>query len=234
MSDPEPGKEETKEETPQESAVPAVESTAAAETPAGQMQEPPAESVGAVRKHKKTFLVIGAAAVIIAAVLGAYILLSMPTATTGDTVAIYYNESFENGTVFVSGMNMTYPPLVFTLGNSSLISGVKDAVMGMTPGETKTVDIPYTKAYGAYDPGLVQTVNRTGPAAQMIFGNMTLEPGRYTVRYKTTNTVSTMTILNVTQTTITLDTNNPLAGYNLTFTIYLANLTKADAVVAPA
>jgi len=230
MSDPGPGKEDTMEETPHESSAPAVESTAAAEAPADQMKELPVEAVGAARRHKKTFMVIGAVAVIIAAVLGAYLLLSMPTATTGDTVAIYYNESFENGTMFASGMNMTYPPLVFTLGNSSVIPGVQDAVMGMTPGETKTVDIPYTKAYGAYDPGLVQTLNRTGPIA-----NTSFTPGQYyTVHYRTTNSYSLVKVLNVTPTTITWDANNPLAGSNLTFTIYLANLTRANATAAAA
>jgi peptidylprolyl isomerase len=232
MSDPEPGKEETKEESPHVISAPVAENAAAAATPDGLTEGSLAETAGAARNHKKTFMAIGAAVVIIAAVLGAYILITMPTAMTGDTVAIYYNESFENGTVYLSAMNTTYPPLVFIIGNSSVISGIQDAVIGMSPGETKTVTIPYTLAYGAYDPGLVQTVNRTGPVAQMIFGNMTLKPGQYTVRYRTTT--STLTILNVTNTTLTVDTNNPLAGYNLTFTIQLANLTRASTAEAAA
>ncbi|WP_052291902.1 FKBP-type peptidyl-prolyl cis-trans isomerase [Methanoregula boonei] len=237
MSEPETKKEETTPTTPEKTTGAVAEPASVPENPAGGETEHPEDNpkkavpdAREVQKRKKLFIAIGAVIVIIAAVLGAYLLLSVPTAMKGDTVAIYYNESFENGTLYLSAMNATYPPLIFTLGNSSVISGVQDAVIGMSPGEIKTVNIP--DAYGAYDPGLVQTVNRTGPVAQAIFGNMTLKPGLYTVRYRTTNTVSTMTILNVTNTTLTLDTNNPLAGYNLTFTIELANLTKANAPAA--
>ena len=230
MSDPEPGKEETKEESPHVISAPVAENAAAVETPGGQMEGSPAETAGLVQNHKKTFMVIGAVVVIIAAVVGAYILFTMPTAMTGDTVAIYYNESFENGTVYLSAMNTTYPPLVFTIGNSSVISGVQDAVIGMSPGEIKTVTIPYTQAYGAHDPGLVQTLNRTGPIA-----NASFSAGEYySIYYKTTNAYSTVKILNVTPTTITWDANNPLAGYNLTFTIQLANLTRASTAAAAA
>ena len=230
MSDPEPGKEATKEESPHMISALMAENAAVAETPAGLTEASPVETAGAVQIHKKTFTVIGAVVVIIAAVMGAYIILTMPTAMNGDTVAIYYNESFENGTVYLSAMNTTYPPLVFIIGNSSVISGVQDAVIGMSPGETKTVIIPYTQAYGAYDPGLVQTLNRTGPIA-----NASFTAGEYySIHYKTTDTYSTVKILKVSPTTITWDANNPLAGYNLTFTIQLANLTRASTAAATA
>jgi len=231
MTDPEPVKEEISEEAagPVEETmdVPVTTTSDEAGSPAVAVPDTASE-----KKRKNMLIMIGVVVVIIVAAIGAFLFFSGPVAEKGDTVAIYYNESFENGTLYLSAMNTTYPPLIFIIGNSSVIPGVQDAVIGMSPGEIKTVNIPYTAAYGAYDPGLVQTVNRTGPVAQMIFGNMTLKPGHYTVRYKTTNTVSIMTILNVTNTTLTLDTNNPLVGYNLTFTIQLANLTKANTAAA--
>jgi peptidylprolyl isomerase len=219
MSDPGPAKEETVEQV----TMPAGDAAAAG-------TKGSAPDVGAQKKHTSMLILAGVAVVVIVAATGAYFLLSGPVATTGDTVAVYYNESFENGTVYISNMNTTYPPLTFTIGNSSVIDGVQNAVIGMSPGEIKTVTIPYTEAYGAYDPGLVQTLNRTGPIA-----NMTFEPGQtFTVHYKATNSFSDVKILNVTEKTITWDANNPLAGYNLTFTIKLANITQANTTPAAA
>ena len=163
----------------------------------------------------------GVAVIVFLVAVGAYLLLSGPVATTGDTVTVFYNESFDNGTVYLSNMNST-SPLVFTIGNSSVITGVQNAVAGMRVGDTKTVDISSADAYGQYDPGLIQTLNRTGPIA-----NTTFILGQYyTVYYKPINAYSTVKIINVTEKTITWDANNPLAGYNLTFTIKLANITK--------
>jgi len=213
MSDPEPAKEKITEQA----AVP-VENTGAAET-----EGTPAPDNGAKKKRATRLIVGGVIAIIILAIVGAWFAFSGPAAVTGDTVAIYYTEAFENGTVYISNMNTT-TPLVFTLGNSSVISGVQNAVTGMRAGETKTVNLAYTDAYGAYDPGLVQTVNRTGPIA-----NTSFAPGEtFTIRYKATNAISTVKILNVTDTTITWDANNPLAGENLTFTIRLAEIRQAN------
>ena len=221
MSDP-----EHKDEITLEKSRP-VEETASMPEPSGDKGAIPAEPDN-VKKEKgnqkrPNLPLIAAGIVIIIALvaIGGYVLSLPPVASTGDTVFVYYNESFENGTIISTNMNTT-DPIVFTLGNSSIINGFQNAVIGMSVNEVKTVDIPFTKAYGAYDPGLVQTINRTGPIA-----NETFVLGQYyTVYYKPANSYSTVKILNVTPTTITWDANNPLVGYNLTYTIKLANILK--------
>lgn len=218
MSDTEPVKEEISPKITGEKTSDVAKTKAA---------EPEESKAGAVpdnaSKKKRTNLIImtGVAVIVLLVAVGAYLLLSGPVATTGDTVTVFYNESFDNGTVYLSNMNST-SPLVFTIGNSSVITGVQNAVTGMRVGDTKTVDISSADAYGQYDPGLIQTLNRTGPIA-----NTTFILGQYyTVYYKPINAYSTVKIINVTEKTITWDANNPLAGYNLTFTIKLANITK--------
>ena len=114
-------------------------------------------------KQKNLLITVGVAAIIIIAAACAFVFLTPQVATTGDRVSVYYTVAFDNGTVFDSNMNGT--PLEFTLGNKSVITGVEKAVTGMSINQIKTVTIPYTDAYGAYDPGLVQTLNRTGPLA---------------------------------------------------------------------
>jgi FKBP-type peptidyl-prolyl cis-trans isomerase 2 len=215
--------------TPEEKTGPVAENTDAPEKTSADEKEETPESQDAVpeqetpekrEKRKNLLITVGVAAIIIIAAACAFVFLTPQVATTGDRVTVSYTVAFDNGTVIDSNMNGT--PLEFTLGNSSVITGVEKAVTGMSVNQVKTVTIPYTDAYGAYDPGLVQTLNRTGPLA-----NTTFVVGQhYTVHDKIANTYSTIKILNVTSTTITWDANNRLAGENLTFTIKLDNLTK--------
>jgi peptidylprolyl isomerase len=141
-------------------------------------------------------------------------------ARKGDTVAVYYTGTFENGTVFDS--NMDKKPVEFTLGNSTVIDGIDEAVTGMVANEQKTVTIPAAKAYGEYNASLIRTVNRTGPIA-----NTSFVVGKYfSIHNKETDTYSFVKILDVNQTTVTWDGNNPLAGTNFVFTLKLAGITR--------
>ncbi len=219
MSEPEPIKEEmTKENESAGEKTPNVP-----ESTSGVVNQTPENKADAKPEQKsRNFLVmIGVIVVILVAAAGAFIFFAGSVATNGDTVTVYYTEAFENGTVISSNMNST--PLLFTLGNSSVISGIQEIVTGMSTNETKTVILPYTQAYGAYNPALIQTLNRTGPIA-----NQTFVVGQsYRIHYRPTNSYSLVKIINVTPKTITWDANNPLAGYNLTFTIKLAGIQKA-------
>ena len=147
---------------------------------------------------------------------------SLQVATKGDTVSVFYNGTFENGTVFDSNMNAR-TPVEFTLGNSSVIEGFEDAVTGMSLYQQKTVNIPANKAYGVYNTSLVHTVNRTGPIANTSF----VEGQSYSIHDRTTNAISIVRILNVTPTTVTWDANDPLADLNFTFTIKLVRITRS-------
>ena len=194
------------------------------ESPAAAPGETPGKKTGDDSDRKKRgntiLLTVAVAVIIIAAALAAFFFLTPQLAQKGDKVSVYYTGTLDNGTVFDTNMNGT--PLVFTLGNSSIIAGFEDAVIGMSANEVKTVTIPPEKAYGNYNPALVQTVNRTGPLE-----NITLETGQqYIIHYKAANSYSKVTVINVTPKTVTLDANNPLAGQNLTFTIKMDKITR--------
>jgi|WetSurMetagenome_2_1015567.scaffolds.fasta_scaffold03896_7 FKBP-type peptidyl-prolyl cis-trans isomerase 2 len=144
-------------------------------------------------------------------------MMAMP----GDNVSVYYAGTFENGTPFDS--NLESPaPLVFTLGNSTIIPGFEEAVTGMTVNQEKTVTIPAAKAYGDYNASLVRTVNRTGPIANTSFTVGEI----FSIHDRTTNAYSAVRILKVTPTTVTWDANSPLSGLNFTFRIKLAGITR--------
>ncbi|MFZ1128729.1 FKBP-type peptidyl-prolyl cis-trans isomerase [Methanoregula sp.] len=233
MTDPEtpgektPDKKITEENIPEEKTGSADKITGSPENAADDKGGKPRETTEkipdnkAAGKQKNLLIAVGVAIIVIIAALCAFVYLTTPVATQGDVVSVYYTGAFDNGTVFDSNMNST-SPFVFRMDNSSVIPGFEEAVTGMSVNQTKTVTVPYAEAYGAYDPTLVQTVNRTGPIA-----NTTFVVGQlYKIHYKTANTYSLIKILNVTPETVTWDANSPLAGQNLTFTITVVGITK--------
>jgi peptidylprolyl isomerase len=142
-------------------------------------------------------------------------------AKTGDTVAIYYTGTLDNGTVIES--NLGAEPFAFTLGKTDVIPyGLPDAVIGMQQNETKTVVLPPAKAFGVYNPSLVQTVNLSS-----LPENTTFVVGQpYEIIRKSDSGVAHVKIINVTPTTVTWDGNSDLAGQNLTLKITLVQIAR--------
>ncbi len=141
----------------------------------------------------------------------------MAEARDGDRVKVHYTGMLEDGRVFDSSVDRE--PLEFTLGQGEVIPGFEEAVMGMQPDESKTTMIPSEKAYGPHNPDMVVTVDRerlpedldpkVGQALQMRQGE-----GRTIM----------VTITDLSESTITLDANHPLAGEDLTFDIQLVEI----------
>ena len=68
----------------------------------------------------------------------------------GDTVSVYYNGTYTNGTVFDS--NFGKQPLNFTVGANQVIPGFNNAVVGMKVGGRRELIIPPALAYGQNAP----------------------------------------------------------------------------------
>ncbi len=174
----------------------------------------------ATRKKQYTGYAVIAGAVIVILVL-AVLFLSNPTvAKKGDTVMVFYTGTYENGTVFDS--NLEREPLTFTIGNGNMIPGFEEAVIGMSVNSTNTVQIPAEKAYGPRLNSLVHVVNRTSLPADLepLAGNY------YSLTRSADDAVVRVLVLNVTNTTVTLDENHMLAGQDLTFTIRFVGFNK--------
>jgi len=168
------------------------------------------------RKKLYTRYALGAAAVIVVLLVVGFYLFNPFVAKKGDTVMVYYTGTFENGTVFDS--NIDRDPLIFTIGNGSVIPGFEESIIGMSVNATKTVYIPAEKAYGPHLDSLVLVVNRSTLPKD-------IEPvvGRYyTVERNEDGAIARVRIVNITNDTVTLDQNHLLVGQNLTFTIRFA------------
>jgi peptidylprolyl isomerase len=153
-----------------------------------------------------------------------------PVARTGDTVQVYYAVSFPDGQVFESNKNGT--PLEFTIGAGQMIPGFDEAVVGMSPGQTKTVTVPPEKAYGLYEEELVYTANtdevRTRNEELIASGNLgnITFPGMDPVYIwkRPDGSIGYLKFSNITEQTTTVDENHPLAGKDLVFEITLVNI----------
>ena len=177
------------------------------------------EAQAARKKLYPKLAIIGAAGILILVIIG-YILLNPTGAKSGDMVTIEYTGSLTDGTVFDSNVNST--PLTFIIGQGKVIKGMEDGVIGMTQGQTKTVNIPVDKAYGPYNSALVHVVNRS-----TLIANITPEVGEILqITRQPDGAIGYVKILNVTPSTITWDENHALAGKDLVFTIRMIEIQK--------
>ena len=135
----------------------------------------------------------------------------------GDTVVFHYTGSLTDGTVFDSSSGRE--PLRVTLGSGQVIRGVDDALVGMTPGEEKSVTLDADEAYGPRRPELLHEVERAAipPEVDVAVGKQ-LE-GRDTGGQRLR-----LTVIDVADDKVTLDANHPLAGQDLTFDLQLVEI----------
>ena len=175
----------------------------------------------AARKKKLTQYAIGIVVVMVVAAAIAFYFFNPNFVKSGDTVAIYFTGTLDNGTVVESNLNST--PFVFTIGKNEIMPyGLPDTVIGMQQNETKTVLLPQEKAFGLYQTSLVQVVNRSS-----LPSNTTFVVGQdYQIVRKSDNAIAHVKIINVTPSTVAWDGNHDLAGQNLTLRVTLVRIVR--------
>lgn len=138
----------------------------------------------------------------------------MTQAKSGDTVRIHYTGKLTDGTRFDSSEGRD--PLEFALGAGSIIPGLEQAIIGMAVGDSSTVTIAAEDAYGPRHPEAVQTVERT-----QIPDHVELAVGGQLQAQAPSGQQLLLTVIELTEETVTLDANHPLAGKDLVFDVEL-------------
>ena len=141
----------------------------------------------------------------------------MKQAKNGDTVKVHYTGKLGNGRIFDSSAKRD--PLQFKIGDGQIILGFEQAVVGMNPGETKTTKIPAEKAYGPYSEEFILVVDRS-----KIPSNIKPEVGQQYQIPQEDGQKPVFVVTEVTESSVTLDGNHPLAGKDLTFDIQLMEI----------
>lgn len=160
----------------------------------------------------------------------------MAKAVNGNKVKVHYTGKLDDGTVFDSSEMVEESggccsggcssagcggaePLEFVIGEGQVIPGFENAVIGLAVGEQVTVHIKAEDAYGDYHDHMVAVVNR----AEMSNEIEPIEGQHLEVLLQDGSSMPVL-ITAVTDETVTLDANHPMAGKNLNFDIRLMEI----------
>ena len=138
-------------------------------------------------------------------------------AEDGDTVRIDYTLSLSDGTVYQTTVGNQ--PLEFVIGEGSMLADFEEAVIGMKVGESKTVTIAATDAYGEYREDLIIKIKRS-----QIQGGEDVKIGDYLTVTNSDGRTSQVKVIDVSNDNVIIDANYPLAGEDLTFKIDLLEI----------
>ena len=130
----------------------------------------------------------------------------------GHNVKVHYVGTFADGTEFDNSRTRG-KTLDFKVGSPGLISGFNNAVVGMTTGETKTINLVADDAYGQVIPDAFQNIPKTQFDDDFVFevGGAVMGQGP--------QGPFRATIHEVQDESVVLDFNHPLAGKDLTFEV---------------
>ncbi len=131
----------------------------------------------------------------------------------GDVVKVNFIGKLEDGLIFET--TMENEPLTVVVGAKDIIEGLEEALVGMEKDEVKEVTIPPEKAYGFRDPKLFKEFPKA------LFEQRNIEPIE---GIRITTDEGDATIGKVTEETVELDFNHPLAGETLVFEIKVEDI----------
>ena len=141
----------------------------------------------------------------------------MAQAQKGDKVKVHYTGRLDDGSQFDSSKDRE--PLEFEVGANQVIPGFEDAVVGLSEGESTTVNIPSDQAYG---PRIEEMILKVGK--DKLPPNFNPELGQKLQLPQQDGQNVIVTITDITDDIIELDANHPLAGKDLTFDIQLVEI----------
>jgi FKBP-type peptidyl-prolyl cis-trans isomerase 2 len=136
------------------------------------------------------------------------------TAQDGDLVEVHYVGTLDDGTEFDSSRERG-TPFSFTVGVGQVIAGFDEAVRGAEVGDVNTVRMEAADAYGEWSEENIIDVPFNPEQGDVNVGDeVFLTNGQ------------PATVLEVSDETVKLDANHPLAGEALTFEIEILAITR--------
>ena len=143
-------------------------------------------------------------------------------------VVMHYRGTFNDGTEFKNSY-ATNKPIRYILGSDRMLPAIDAAIAGMSIGDKTSIHVGIEDAYGEHDAKLVRKIPRAAlqGAENMVEGQFTLlgeDDGK---------SVSSVKVLEITDKTVTIDSNHPLAGQELNFDIEIIDLIEIPAPGQP-
>lgn len=141
--------------------------------------------------------------------------------TSNKVAIIHYAVSDSEETLIDSSYD--HKPLAVIHGTGYLIPGLEDALEGHETGDKFSVSVPPENGYGERFDDYVQTVPK-----EMFADIEDLDVGAQ-LRATTDDGEQTVIVVDMTEDTITVDGNHPLAGMELTFEVEVLEVRDATA-----
>ena len=138
------------------------------------------------------------------------------------TVTLHLSLTLQDGTVAESSFDDA--PLVFTLGDGTLIEGLELALYGLRPGDKQRLSLLPEQAFGLRDPEKVHHLPRADFPAEM-----TLEPGCI-IGFDTPDGEELPgMVVKAESAEVEVDFNHPMAGHVVIFEVEIIDVVLADA-----
>ena len=140
----------------------------------------------------------------------------MKKVQNGDTVTVHYTGRLEDGSIFDTSRQEGRDPITETIGEGKLIKGFENGILDMLEGESKTIEIEHTEAYGPVNELLITEIpkNQVPENAQVGETLQGMGPqGPIMVK-----------ITEVKEDSVVIDANHPLAGKKLIFDLEVVGI----------
>jgi FKBP-type peptidyl-prolyl cis-trans isomerase 2 len=136
--------------------------------------------------------------------------------SAGSTVTVQYKLfSVDNRLLYESE-----EPLTFTIGEDDILPAFEANLMGLSAGDKHRFTLSPEEAYGTYQEELVFTLSRQ----QLMDDGEDIIPGQTLTLFTPEGESIMVTVLDVTDNTIKVDANHPLAGQTLIYEVEVLNV----------
>ena len=140
----------------------------------------------------------------------------------GSKVSLHFSVALEGG-IEIDNTRSRSEPVELVIGDGNLLEGFEKALLGLRGGDRRTVHLPPEDAFGVWNPDNVQTFDAV----------MFLKSGEIPVvgtmmefEDKGGGTLAGV-VKQVSDDTVEVDFNHPLAGRNVVFEVEIARVTPA-------
>ena len=139
----------------------------------------------------------------------------------GSTVTLHLSLALEDGTVAESTFDDE--PLTFTMGDGTLVEGLELGLYGLKAGATQRPVLQPQQAFGLHDPDKLHQLARADFSPQL-----QLEPGVIIGFDTPSGEELSGTIISLTDETVIVDFNHPLAGRVVVFEVEIVSVVPAQ------
>lgn len=139
------------------------------------------------------------------------------TARRGDTVTVHYTAYLDSGEEYETSKGRE--PFEFILGVGQAVPGFEEAVYGLKQGDSVRVTVPPEKGYGQPKEELIVTL-----APSQLPANLNPRVGMALSVPQEGGGAMPAVVTDVTESSVTIDANPPLAGKTVDFEIELLEI----------